>query len=107
MANSLSFYNISLKTLNSFFVSFKNFIVYGDIISGFEFWKLFFSSQLFVYKCYCRVHNINFWGGKSKKLLGKSQKKLVLANPYSSLLQNISQSTKNGLPGYVHSPFLP
>ena len=60
MAGALAFDHISLESLDTLLVTFNNFIVDSDIITGFELRELSFSCQLLVYKSYSSVHNSNF-----------------------------------------------
>lgn len=69
LALALAFDHVSFKALDTLFVAFDDLIVDGDIVTGFEFRKFFFSRQLLVYKSYSSVHNSNFCepGGSSFK----------------------------------------
>jgi len=61
VACTLTFDNISLEALDTLLITFNNFIVDGDVVTGFELRELSFSCQLLVYKSYSSVHNSNFF----------------------------------------------
>jgi hypothetical protein len=60
VASSLALDHISLEALDTLLVTFNNFIIDSDIITGFELRELYFSCQLLVYKSYSSVHNFIF-----------------------------------------------
>jgi|GEM_PF-5562685 len=49
---SLTFDHITLKRLDTLFISFNDFIVNGNVIASFEFWEFFFTGHLLVNKSY-------------------------------------------------------
>ena len=61
VACTLTLDHISLEALDTLLITFNNFIVDSDIITGFELRELSFSCQLLVYKSYSSVHNSNFY----------------------------------------------
>jgi hypothetical protein len=60
MPFALALEDVAFKALDTLLVAFNDLIVDGDIITGFELRKLFFSRQLLVYKSYSSVHNFKF-----------------------------------------------
>jgi hypothetical protein len=62
LASTLTLDHITLETLDTFLVSFDDFIVNGDVITGFELRKFSFSCQLFVHKGYSSLHKKTFKG---------------------------------------------
>lgn len=60
MPSALALDHISLEALDTLFVTFQDLIIDSDVITGFEFREIDLPCQLFMYKCYCSVHNFIF-----------------------------------------------
>ena len=59
MTLALPFDHIAFKRLDTFFVSFYDLVIHGNIVPGFEFRVFFLTAQLLMYKG-DRAHNLQF-----------------------------------------------
>jgi hypothetical protein len=57
---SLALDYITTETLDTLFTTFNYLIINGDIVTGFELWKVFFTCQLLMYILNRCIHNIQF-----------------------------------------------
>ena len=64
MTFALTLDHIAFKALDPLFISFLDLIINGNIITSFEAGECIITGQLFVYKGYSRIHNINFKDGE-------------------------------------------
>lgn len=64
---ALYFNYIAFEGLDTLLVTFNDFIVNGDIVTGFEFGVFLFTSELLVHKLDSGLHNFNFKDGKDKE----------------------------------------
>lgn len=63
---TLYFNYIAFEGLDTLLVTFNDFIVNGDVVTGFEFGVFLFTSELLVHKLDSGLHNFNFKECKDK-----------------------------------------
>lgn len=71
---TLYFNHVAFEGLDTLLVTFNDFIVNGDVVTGFEFGVFLFTSELLVHKLDSGLHNFNFKECKDREGRGTLSK---------------------------------